>query len=91
MTRISNPQLQAFLAFGNASIAVCQVKELARRAPSDPRADDLLVEIRAAHQQLRELFAGGLDDAASVQARDVMELASRLAEVLNQDQGPSGS
>ena len=91
MNRISNPQLQAFLAFGNASIAVCQVKELARREPSDRRADDLLVEVRDAHVQLRELFADGLDDAVIVQARDVMELASRLAEVLNQDQGPSGS
>jgi len=91
MNRISNPQLQAFLAFGNASIAVCEVKELARRAPSDARADDLLVEIRAAHVRLRALFAGGLDDAVLVLSRDVMELASRLAEVLNQDQGPSGS
>ena len=91
MTQISNPQLEAFLAFGNASIAVCQVKELARRAPSDPRAEDLLVDIRAAHVQLRDLLAHGLDDAVIVLARDVMELASRLAGVLNQDQGPSGS
>ena len=89
MSRIANPQLEAFLAFGNASIAVCEVRELARRAPSDPRSDDLL--IRAAHIRLRELFADGLDDAVIVLARDVMELASRLAEVLNQDQGPSGS
>ena len=86
MSRISNPQLQAFLAFGNASIAVCQVKELARRAPSDPRADDLLVEIRSAHAQLRDLFADGLDDAVCVRARDVIELASRTAGVLEQEQ-----
>ena len=31
MARITGAQLEAFLAFGNASIAVCEVKELARR------------------------------------------------------------
>ena len=41
--------------------------------------------------QLRELFADGLDDAVCVLARDVMELASETTDVLNQDQGPSGS
>ena len=55
------------------------------------RAGDLLLELKAAHVQLRELFAPGLDDAVIVLARDVMELASETTDVLNQDQGPSGS
>ena len=91
MAGIRNPQLEAFLAFGNASIAVCQVKELARRRESDAVANDLLVEITDAHLRLRELFAQGLDDAVFVLARDVLDLASRMAEMLNQDHGPSGS
>ncbi len=86
MTRITNPQLEAFLTFGNASIAICQVKELARRRPTSETASDLLLEVRAAHVQLRELFANGLDHAVIVQSRDVRELVSRLTEVLNQDQ-----
>jgi hypothetical protein len=91
MTRMSKESLEAFLAFGNASIAVCQVNELARRETSDAPANDLLVGIRAAHAQLRQLFADGLDDAVSVLARDVMELAPPLADAFSQDQGPSGS
>jgi hypothetical protein len=91
MARINRASLETFLAFGNASIAVCQVNELARRTASGARAEDLLVEIRAAHAQLRELFADGLDDAVCVLARDVMELASCVAGLLSQDQGPSDS
>ena len=49
-------------------------------------AEDLLVELSLAHDQLRALFAEGLDDAVCVLARDVMELASRTADVLEQDQ-----
>jgi hypothetical protein len=91
MTRIATASLQAFLAFGNASIAVCEVKELARGGPLDDPASDLLAELRAAHVQLRELFAQGLDDAVCVLARDVMDLVSRTTDVLNQGQGLSGS
>ena len=63
MTRISKASLPAFLAFGNASIAICGVNELARRRQANASAEELLVELRAAHVQLRELFAEGLDDA----------------------------
>jgi hypothetical protein len=91
MTRISTASVQVFLAFGNASIAICGVNELARRRQANARAMDLLVELRAAHVQLRALFADGLDDAVCALAGDVMELASCTTEVLNQDQGPSGS
>ena len=86
MTRITTDQLEAFLAFGSASIAVIEVKELARRRPRADTAEDLLIELRLAHEQLRALFADGLDDAVCVLARDVMELASRTADVLEQDQ-----
>ena len=86
MSRITSTQLEAFLAFGNASIAVIEVKELARRRPLGDRAKDLLLELRLAHEQLRALFADGLDDAVCVLARDVMELASRMAGVLEQEQ-----
>jgi len=86
MARITSGQLEAFLAFGNASIAVIEVKELARRRPPGDTAKDLLAEVSLVHDQLRALFADGLDDAVCVLARDVMELASRTADVLEQEQ-----
>jgi hypothetical protein len=55
---------------------------------SDP---GLFADVRAAHVRLRELVANGLDDAIGVLAADVMELASETADVLEQNQGPSGS
>ena len=91
MARITNAQLEAFLAFGNASIAICEVNELVRRSQPDDAAEDLLAELRDAHEQLRELFDQGLDDAVCVLARDVMELASKSTAVLNQEQQRSGS
>ena len=54
-------------------------------------AEDLLVELSLAHDQLRALFADGLDDAVCVLARDVMDLASKSTAVLNQEQQRSGS
>jgi hypothetical protein len=86
MSRITSTQLEAFLAFGSASIAVIEVMELARRRPPGKTAEDLLVELRLAHEQLQDLFADGLDDAVCALARDVMELASRTADVLEQEQ-----
>jgi hypothetical protein len=90
MDRISATHLEAFLAYGNASIAVCQVNELARRSRPDVRALELLAELKAAHTQLRELFADGLDGAVYALARDIMELAAETAGALDQDQDPSG-
>ncbi len=89
MTRMTDPTIASFLAFGNASIAICEVNELVHQAQTDDLPGDLLLELSAAHGQLRELFADGLDDAVIVLARDVMELASETTDVLNQDQGPS--
>jgi hypothetical protein len=56
MTQISTASLQAFLAFESASIAVCEINELARKRQPSNRANDLLVELRSAHVRLRELF-----------------------------------
>jgi hypothetical protein len=89
MTRVSNASLRASLAFGNASIAISEVKKMSRRGQPDASADDLLVKLNAAHVQLRELFAHGLDDAVCALTRDVKELASETTDVLNQDQEPS--
>jgi hypothetical protein len=86
MSRITHAQIEAFLAFGNASIAVCEVTELARRRQISGSAGDLLAELKHAHVQLRELFDQGLDDAVVVLAQDVMEMVSAVAEVLNKDQ-----
>ncbi len=86
MTRITTASVPAFLAFGNASMAICNVNELARRRQLDARAVDLLVEIKAAHVQLRELFDQGLDDAACVLSHHVMELAFETTVLLNQNQ-----
>jgi hypothetical protein len=91
MTRINQASLEPFLAFGKASIAICKVNELAHRVGTDAQANNQLDEIRAAHARLRELFADGFEDAVCVLANDVMERASRLADALSQDQGPSGS
>jgi hypothetical protein len=91
MARITSTQLEAFLAFGNASIAVCEVKELVRRSQPDDATEDLLAELSGAHEQLRGLFAEGLDNAVCVLARDVMELASKSTAELNQEQQRSGS
>jgi hypothetical protein len=90
MSRISSASIRPFLAFGNASIAVSDVNELARRARRDERARELLVELRAAHAKLQDLFDDGLDDAVCALAQDIMEMASRTADVLRQAQGPSG-
>ncbi len=86
MTRITTASIEAFLAFGNASIAISNVTELARRRQLDARACDLLVEVKAAHVQLRELFDQGLDDAVCVLSHHVMELAFETTEALNQNQ-----
>lgn len=91
MTRIGSTQFEVILAFGNASIAACNAKELARRGQLSDETNDLLVEIKAAHVRLRELFSEGLDDAVLVLARDVMDLASRATEILDQEKWPSGS
>jgi hypothetical protein len=79
------------LGLGDASVAICGVNELARQRQANAQASELLLELRAAHVQLRALFAEGLDDAVCALAGDVMELASCTTHVLNQDQGPSGS
>ena len=85
MARITGAQLEAFLDFGTASIAVCNVNELVRHRQLSDEADDLLVEMRDAHEQLRRHFDRGLDDAVCVLARDVMELASQTTDVLDQE------
>jgi hypothetical protein len=90
MNRISRSSLEAFLAYGNASIAVCEVNERVRRSRPDDRALELLAELKAAHTQLRKLFANGLDGAVCVLAQDIMELAAETADSLGQDQEPSG-
>ena len=90
MDHISATHLEAFLAYGNASIAVCEVNELARRSRPDARALELLAELKAAHTELRELFANGLDGAVCALAQDIMELAAATADSLEQDQEPSG-
>ena len=90
MDHISATHLEAFLAYGNASIAVCEVNELARRSRPDARALELLAELKAAHTELRELFANGLDGAVCALAQDIMELAAETAGALDQDQDPFG-
>jgi len=94
MTRIITASLPAFLAFGNASIAICGVNELARSRQASARAGELLVELRAAHVQLRALFADGLDDAVCALAGDVMEVTTECSirtrdhQAVDQGQAP---
>ena len=93
MGHIDSETFEAFMAFGEASIAFTEVTGPAGRIQPvgdamDPVASDLLVELRSAHSRLRNLFADGHDDAVCALAPQVIELASRMADALGKDQGP---
>ena len=90
MARIRTDQLEAFIAFGTASIAVSEVAELVAEAHAGGRAHDLFVELEAAHARLRVLFAAGHDDAVCALAQNVLELAKRTEDALNKDTNRSG-
>jgi hypothetical protein len=93
MANINTETFEAFMAFGEASIAYTEVaRSVIRCQPvSDamaPDPADLLVELRSAHSRLRDLFAGGHDDAVCGLAPLVIELANRMADALGKDHGP---
>lgn len=84
MSNLTNSSVTAFLAFGSASTAVAEAKELAHEMAISADARDLLVELEIAHNHLRELFAEGHDEAVYSQAAVVMQLASRASAALTQ-------
>ena len=89
MGHIDSETFEAFMAFGEASVAFSEVGGLAIRCqPVGDAAGDLLVELRSAHSRLRDLFADGHDDAVCALAPQVIELANRMASALEKDQGP---
>jgi hypothetical protein len=84
---------EAFMAFGEASIAFSRVTGSVNRSElaGDSTASvplDLLVELGSAHSRLRDLFADGHDDAVCALAPLVIELANRMADALGKDHGP---
>lgn len=98
MGRINTETFEAFMAFGEASIAFSEVAgQVIHCQPvgdaidldaTDPVASDLLVELMSSHARLRDLFADGHDDAVCALAPQVIELANRMADALGKDQGP---
>ena len=90
MERFTKSALEAFRTFGAASIAVSEVKLLARDQlvhqdrPTGQLAD-LLLELEAAHSRLRALFADGHDAAVTALAPQVLVIADRTASALEID------
>ena len=85
MSNLTNSSVTAFLAFGSASIAVAEVKELALDGAISADARNLLVELEVVHNYLRELFAQGHNEAIYSQAAVVMGVASRASAALTQN------
>ena len=88
MGHIDSGTFEAFMAFGNASVAFSGVAGLEVGCPPVDDAFDLLVELRSAHAQLRDHFADGHDDAVCALAPLVIDLANRMADALGKDQLP---
>jgi hypothetical protein len=93
VAHINTETFEAFMAFGNASIAPSEVTgPMIRYRPvsdaMDPVASDLLLELGSAHARLRDLFADGHDDAVCALAPLVVELAKCMADALGKNHGP---
>jgi hypothetical protein len=93
MGHIDSETFDAFMAFGEASIAFSEVAGpvIQCQPVGDamaPVASDLLVELGSAHSRLRDLFAEGHDDAVCALAPLIIELANRMADALGKDHGP---
>jgi hypothetical protein len=89
--RMTSEQLEAFLAFGTASVAVAEVTELAARMqPTDRTSLALLVELELLHTQLRALFAEGHDDTVCTVAENLVVLGKRTTDALVQVTNRSG-
>ena len=62
-----------------------ELAELMTQAQAGGPALDLFVELEAAHARLRVLFAEEHDDAVRALAQNVLELAKRTEDALDQD------
>ena len=69
------------MAFASASLAVSDATDLVAAALPGDRALELLAELGAAHDRLRDLFADGSDQAVCCQALSILVLAERLTEL----------
>ncbi len=88
MGRMASEQLETFLGFGAASIAVTELA--ARVQPTDRTILDLLVELELLDTRLRALFAEGHDDAVCTVAEYLVVLGNRTTDALVQDTNRSG-
>ena len=72
--------IEACVAFGCASLAISEVTEHYDRAGGNgrPQVLELLAELRAAHSQLRILFASDADDEVCGLALSILVLADHL-------------
>ena len=77
-------------AFGTASIAVPGVAERMARGHPVGSATDLFVEFEVAHSRLRILFDQEHDDDVLVPVPHIVELAERMACVLEQEEHRPG-
>ncbi len=91
MGRIGSQALEAFIAFGTASVAVMEVAELGARVSPGRQALELFAEIEVSHTALRALFAEGHDGAVCALALSILVLAERTEDALVQDMDLPGT
>jgi hypothetical protein len=84
-------EVQAMLAFGIASIAVSDRAERMARGRRDGPALDPFVELEAAHGRLRIRFDHELDDDVLVLVPQVVELAERTGDAIEEEDLRPGS
>jgi len=91
MAQMRIEAVQVMLAFGTASVAVADVAERMARGHRNGPALDLFVELEAAHARLRILFDHGVDDDVLVLVPQVVELAERTGDAIEEEDLRTGS
>lgn len=90
MAHITAEGFEVCMAFGAASLAVSEAAEhIARSNPISP-TNDLFVELKSAHSQLRVLFAQGFDNDVLVLATNIVELANRTVSAYEEEEQRTG-
>ncbi len=90
MARITKEGLEVCMAFGMASMAVAEVGVSVTGQASVGRAHELLVELEAAHQRLRDHFDRGEDAAVHALALSIVVLADRTDEAIEEERRRPG-
>ena len=85
MANITSEGFETCMAFRKASLAVADVAEMLRGQNSDGPPGELLGELEAAHQRLRDQFDHEEDVAVHALALSVLVLAARTTEAIRED------